>query len=178
MAQHVMSCSSVCHAAEALLAEDSLATFVKRPLTDRVAEDFASYVASQPRWPDTHDLHPMEATHDRIAVIEFAHEGQTLEAATGYGRNLPPRHSPQVASARAAISQVLRVLPDDCAAAAARDASDLLEALRQHTGWRQYIVRLELVRGDTCQRWRRSQGGRGGRGGAAARSPGLLGRCP
>ena len=154
--QRVVCCSSVCDAAEGLLAADCLATFVKRPLTDRVVDAFSSYLASQPSWPDTDDLHPMEATYDRIAVIEFAHEGQTLEAAIGYGRNLPPRHSPQAASASAAIAQVLRVLPDDCAAAAARDASELLEALRQHTGWRQYIVRLELVRGDTCQRWRRS----------------------
>ncbi len=152
--QRVVCCSSVCNAAEALLAADCLATFVKRPLTDRVVDAFSSYLASQPSWPDTDDLHPMEATYDRIAVIEFTHEGQTLEAAIGYGRNLPPRHSPQAASASAAIAQVLRVLPDDCAAAAARDASELLEALRHHTGWRQYIVRLELVRGDTCQRWR------------------------
>ena len=107
---------------------------------------FRSYLASQPSWPDTDGLHPMEATHDRITVIEFAHEGQTLEAAIGYGRNLPPRHSPQAASASAAIAQVLRVLPEACAAAVASDASELLEALRQHTGWRQYIVRLELVR--------------------------------
>ena len=154
--QRVVCCSSVCNAAEALLAADCLATFVKRPLTDRMVDAFSSYLASQPSWPDTDDLHPMEATYDRIAVIEFAREGQTLEAAIGYGRNLPPRHSPQAASASAAIAQVLRVLPDDCAAAAARDASELLEALRHHTGWRQYVVRLELVRGDTCQRWRRS----------------------
>ena len=154
--QRVVCCSSVCNAASELTAADCLATFVKRPLTDRMVDAFSSYLASQPSWPDTDDLHPMEATYDRIAVIEFAHEGQTLEAAIGYGRNLPPRHSPQAASASAAIAQVLRVLPDDCAAAAARDASELLEALRHHTGWRQYIVRLELVRGDTCQRWRRS----------------------
>ena len=154
--QHIVCCSSVCNAAEALLAADCLGTFVKRPLMDHVVDAFSSYLASQPSWPDTHDLHPMEATYDRIAVIEFAHQGQALEAAIGYGRNLPPRHSPQVASASAAIAQVLSVLPVDCAATATRDAYELLEALHQHTGWRQYIVRLELVRGDTCQRWRRS----------------------
>jgi hypothetical protein len=155
--QRVVCSSSVCSAAEALLAPDSLATLVKRSLPKLVADAFSSYVASQPRWPDTHELHPMESTHDRVAVIEFSHEEgrRTLDAATGYGRNLPPRHSPRVASARVAIAQVLCVLPDECAAAAARDASDLLEALRLHTGWRQYIVRLELVRGDTCQKWHR-----------------------
>ena len=154
-AQRVVCCSSVCNAAKALLSADCLAAVVKRRLTDRVVDAFRSYLASRPSWPDTDGLHPMEATHDRIAVIEFAHEGQTLEAAIGYGRNLPPRHSPQAASASAAIAQVLRVLPEACAAAVASDASELLEALRQHTGWRQYIVRLELVRGDTCQRWHR-----------------------
>ena len=155
----VVWCGSVCGAAEALLAADSLATMVKRPLPTRVADSFVRYVASQPCWPNTQELHPMEATHARVAIIEFPSKSplDTIDAAKGYGRGLPPRHHPQVASARAAIAHVLSVLPDECAAAAMLDASDLLSGLRMHhhTKWRQFIVRLELVRGDTCQRWHR-----------------------
>ena len=147
-------CSSVRDAAEALLARDTLASFVKRPLSDRVAGAFARYVASRPRWPDTEDLHPLEATHDRIAIIDFLH-GHTLCSAVGYGKGLPPRHSSDVASASAAIATVLSVLPEELAAAAALDAAELLQALRESSGGRQYILRLELVLGDTCQRWHR-----------------------
>jgi hypothetical protein len=153
----VMCCSSVRRAADALLAEDILATFVKRPLPEHVADAFNRYMASAPRWPDTEGLHPLEATHDRVAIVEFSLEGETVEEASGYGRNLPSRHNPDVASAKSAMAQVFSVLPKECAATATLDASALLEALHHCTGRRQFILRLEYILGDTCQRWHRDQ---------------------
>mmetsp|Transcript_50427 Transcript_50427/g.116398 ORF Transcript_50427/g.116398 Transcript_50427/m.116398 type:complete len:309 (-) Transcript_50427:313-1239(-) len=157
----VTSCRTVCCAAEALASCGCVAALVRRPLAQHVTRAFEEYVASGPRWPDTDELHPMEATHDRLAIIDFSraphhHEqADTLAAATGYGRNLPPRHSTNVASASAAIEAVLSVLPAELADVASRDASELLVALRRHTGRRQFILRLELVLGDTCQQWHR-----------------------
>ena len=64
-----------------------------------------------------------------------------------------------MASARAAIAHVLSVLPAECAEPVARDASELLQSLHRHTGRRQFIMHLELVRGDTCQKWARTSPG-------------------
>jgi len=135
---------------------------VHRPLTDEVVLAFAEYVALRPRWPGAHELHPLEATHGRVAIIDFTaqaprdqSQGDALAGATGYGRDLPPRNSANVASARAAIEVVLSVLPAQLAKVAALDASELLASLRRHTGRRQFILRLELNLGDTCQKWHR-----------------------
>jgi len=152
--ESISCCDTVCGAAEALSADGRVASIVRRPLTDK-ADAFARYVASRPQWPDTHELHPLEATHDRVAILELSHESDCLDDAVGYGRDLPARHSPSVASADNAIAQVLHVLPDELAAAAALDAAELLMALRRHTGRRQFALRLELVLGDTCQKWHR-----------------------
>lgn len=146
------SAASVRLAADALSAEAALASYVERPLPEHVAKSFRSYLASRPTWPDTEHLHPMEATHDRIAIIDFS-RGDTLDSAIGYGRNLPPRHS--AVPAGAAIAHVLSVLPSELATVATLDAIALLDALRRETGRRQYILRLELVLGDTCRRWHR-----------------------
>ena len=65
--QRVVCCGSVCRAAEELLSAESVATWVKRPLPARVADAFRRYVAAQPRWPDAHELHPLEASDTRAA---------------------------------------------------------------------------------------------------------------
>lgn len=149
-------------AAAALEDSECTASLLRRPLNEELLQNFAEYVASEPRWPEAEDLHPLEATWDRIAVIDFSSltggdAGNTgadiLSSAIGYGRGLPPRFSAQVASARVAISEVMRVLPEDLAEVLASDAAELLLALWKHTNRRQFILRLELVLGDTCQKW-------------------------
>jgi len=158
----VTLCSTVCDAAQALSAEHTVATLVqRRPLAEDVARAFDEYVASRPRWPGADELHALEATHGRVAIIDFTSvpqdqaQGDALAGATGYGRDLPPRKSANVASARTAIELVLSVLPAELASVVMNDASELLAALRRHTGRRQFILRLELNLGDTCQRWHR-----------------------
>jgi hypothetical protein len=167
----IASCRSVERAAAALKEGSCIASFVTRPLSNVVSQQFAEYVATRPKWEESEHQHPMEATVDRVVVIDFQSKlgrstagttnavGQALPSdgglfgAIGYGRGLPPRASPQVASAAQAISQVVRVLPPELADIVANDAAELLLGLRVHTNRRQFIVRLELVVGDTCQRW-------------------------
>jgi len=149
----VKMCPSVDSAAAALLDRDCVASFVRRPLLD--TDGFADYVASRPEWPDCHEFHPLEATWDRVVLIEFSSVSDNddpLSRARGYGKGLPPKNR-QGAPASRAIAEVTSVLPDNLAQVVVEDASKLLLSLHRHTGRRLFIMRLELVRGDTCQRW-------------------------
>merc|ERR1740130_1257407 len=110
----VICCDSADDAAKVLCSDGCVATLVNRPRAEEVQRMCFEYVATRPRWPDTHELNPLEATHDRVAVIDFSRvsqdctlTGPCLEGATGYGNNLPPRNSADVASASAAIAEVL-----------------------------------------------------------------------
>jgi len=153
----VRVCTSIEGAAKALPSVECVASLVRRPLAAELAKEVASYLADTPRWPDTEHLHPLEASWDRIAVIDFSgvpleHE-DALSAAIAYGAGLPPRFSPAPASAVQGLSRVVSVLPEAIAAQVTRDATSLLLSLRAETRFRQYILRLELVQGDTCQKW-------------------------
>lgn len=156
----VTSCPSVNSAAALLIDSECIASTVKRPLGDGDMRGFADYLASCQHWPDTEHLHPMEPTRDRVAIIDFskapsaqASDADGLHAAIGYGQGLPPRFSDQVASANQAIAQVMKVLPEHLATVTTADATELLVALREHTGRRQFKIHLELVLGDTCRKW-------------------------
>lgn len=151
-------CASVADAAAALADTDCIAALVRRPLVEDTLSGFAEYIESRPQWPNIDELRPLEATCDRVAVIDFSDvasdDTDPLKVARGYGRNLPPRGTAgKEASAKAAIVQVFKVLPESLRMVAAGDAISLLLALRAHTGRQQYILRMELVRGDTCQKW-------------------------
>lgn len=153
----VMLCSSIEDAAQAVPSVDCVASLVRRPLAAELAKEVARYLADAPRWPDVEHLHPLEASWDRVAVVDFSgvpleHE-DPLAAAISYGAGLPPRFSPAPATAFQGISRVVSVLPEAIAAQVLQDATNLLLALRSATRFRQYILRLELVQGDTCQKW-------------------------
>jgi len=152
-AHSVLIHGSVDTAAAALLSEGTSAVLVPRLLKNGC--DFSDYVASCPGWPDDEDRHPLEASWDRIAIIDFeaASAGCSLGAAIGYGRGLPPRNSEVRASASDALLEVTRPLPEALAAVVRHDAADILCALQRHTGRRQFLVRLEFVVGDTCPKW-------------------------
>ena len=151
----VLNRASVDAAAAALLAADTSAVLVPRPLEDGLGRAFAEYVASCPDWPDAEERHPLEASWDRVAIIDFLEkaEGSSLEGAIGYGRGLPPRNSADRASAIDALAKVTQPLPQALANFVQHDAIDTVCALRQHTGRPQFLVRLEFVVGDTCPKW-------------------------
>jgi len=155
----VVECASFAEAVEALPRTDCVASLVRRTLDEDISQAFAAYLSSRSRsaWPEAEGLHPLEASVDRVAVIDFSAVGlkheDGLGAAVAYGRGLPPRFSPAPASARQAIDRMVSVLPAQLADVVSRDASALLLALWTHTGRRQYILKLELVLGDTCQKW-------------------------
>merc|ERR1712217_486685 len=72
------------------------------------------------------------------------------------GRNLPRRGAVPSANAYRGVAEVVSVFPDGPARrGVARDAEALLHALWTKTGAKVYQVRLEHVRGDTCQKWHR-----------------------
>eukprot|EP00927_Polykrikos_kofoidii_P059698 TRINITY_DN54839_c0_g1_i1.p1 TRINITY_DN54839_c0_g1~~TRINITY_DN54839_c0_g1_i1.p1 ORF type:complete len:312 (+),score=60.13 TRINITY_DN54839_c0_g1_i1:77-1012(+) len=157
--ESVVTSSNVAEAAAAFVGDGISAALVQRSLSKDMLLRFAEYVESCPRWPDVEDYHPLEATWDRVALIEFSDatfgksKDISLNTARGYGKNLPPRNSIATASAFSAIEEVVRVLPRDLQAVVANDAEELLHSLHNGTGWSIYQLRLELVLGDTCQRW-------------------------
>lgn len=119
-----------------------------------------SYLSTKPVWPDTEDYHPLDATHDRVALIDFkgvpSDDADPLVAAIAMGRNLARRDAVQNSNAYHGVAEVVSVLPvgpgRDCVK---RDAEELLRGLWRETKATVYQVRLELVRGDTCQKWHR-----------------------
>ena len=153
LGRSVLNCGSLDAAAAALLAATTGAVLVQRPFEDGLRRAFADYVASCPQWPYAEERHPLEASWDRVAVVDFLDKESSLEGAVGYGRGLPPRNSADRASVDDALTEVIRPLPEALAAIVRRDAADTLRALRQHTGSLQFLVRLEFVVGDTCPSW-------------------------
>jgi len=153
----VHDCPTLKEAAASLMRPDCAAAHVQRPLDSDVAKAVAVYVTSAPRWPGAEEYHPLEATWDLACVIDFTNVPldhlDPLGAGIAYGRWLPPRSSPQPASSRAGIATVLSVLPEELKTSLAADAAELLLALRSQTSRRQYKLSLELILGDTCQKW-------------------------
>jgi len=134
---------------------DAVAAYFRRPLGVSAARGFEEYLSAKPAWPGWEERDPREASMDRVVIIDFGacpHDPD-LDLATGYGVGLPGRYSAQVASGTRAVAHVLCVLPEGIRSLVASDAAALLVALRAQTGYRQYIVRLEKVVGDTCLRW-------------------------
>lgn len=135
---------------------------VRRP-SEKCADSLKclnEYLNSKPVWPDTEDYHPLEATYDRVALIDFAgvpsDDTDPLAAAVSMGRNLPRRGAVPMADAYRGVAEVVSVLPDGPARdGVARDAEGLLCELWRNTQATVYQVRLEMVRGDTCQKWHR-----------------------
>lgn len=155
-AARVIPCESIDDAASTLNDVDCVAAMMRRSLDNETEQAFIEYLDARPRWPRMDDLHPLEATLDRVAIIDFSRApagADGLCGAIGYGAGLPPRRSPDVASAEAALVEVASVLPEKLGKIIIEDASRLLSALRRSTRRRQYKLMLELVRGDTCQKW-------------------------
>lgn len=156
--ENITTASSLESAAACLVDSKCIASVFSRSLPESLAAEFLDYCTCRPQWPNTDDYHPLEATWDRVAVIEFrcpTDDSSTdpLSQAIGYGRNLPPRFSPNVASAKIAISEVTKVLPAKLASFCSRDAAELLTALHKQTGHTSFKFMLDFVLGDTCQRW-------------------------
>eukprot|EP00440_Ansanella_granifera_P034065 gb/GFBE01036953.1/.p1 GENE.gb/GFBE01036953.1/~~gb/GFBE01036953.1/.p1 ORF type:complete len:295 (+),score=39.02 gb/GFBE01036953.1/:1-885(+) len=155
--KEIVHSASVDGAAAELLSSHCIASVFTRPLAETTAQEIAEYMKSRPQWPDTEDCHPLEATWDRVALVDFSRTSpdskDPLAEAIAYGRNLPPRASAEVASGHRAIAEVTRVLPASLAAVVSSDAAELLTALHKHSGFKEFKLMLEYVRGDTCQRW-------------------------
>lgn len=162
VAPSLVESSSLLSGAVALDNVDSDVVLIRRPpeQCSDVLQCLQEYLSTDPVWPDTEDYHPLEATHDRVALIDFKgvpfDTADPLAAAIAMGRNLPRRGAAQSANAYRGVAEVVSVLPIGSGRdGVARDAEELLRALWKETRATVYQVRLELVRGDTCQKWHR-----------------------
>lgn len=155
----IVICDSLEVGAKSLSDDHCAVVLVRRSLPVVITSWFDKYLKSPVDWPDMDGLHPMEATIDRVAFMDFGGvvrdgDGDPLEAAQSFGRNLPPRGSGREANVYAGLAEVVKVLPDEMARkVVVEDAQGALRALFRNTQATEFIVRLEFVRGDTCQKW-------------------------
>merc|ERR1719350_2062620 len=88
----VVETSSLATGARVLAEPGSDSVIVRRSLIPDALQSLEEYLASEPAWPDTEDYHPLEATYDRVALIDFAgvpsESAQPLAAASAFGRHL------------------------------------------------------------------------------------------
>eukprot|EP00931_Biecheleriopsis_adriatica_P114753 TRINITY_DN90665_c0_g1_i1.p1 TRINITY_DN90665_c0_g1~~TRINITY_DN90665_c0_g1_i1.p1 ORF type:complete len:267 (+),score=35.18 TRINITY_DN90665_c0_g1_i1:118-918(+) len=153
-------CSEVRLGAAQLSDNGFSAVIVQRTLPANLAIQFDAFVkAPTDGWPSQD---PRDATWDSCALIDFtgvpAEHGDPFAAGRAYGARLPPRNSGKAANVYDGLAQVFSLLPDEgtapgMRATVAEDAKALLLALREQTAAPQFTVRLELVVGDTCQKW-------------------------
>lgn len=151
---------SIISGVRSLCKPDYDAVLVRRRNIASLLNQIDEYMESGPVWPNTDEHHPMDATIDRVALIDFSSVTSShtdpLAIACAYGRNLPPRCAVPNATARMGVAEVLSVLPEGVVrSAVTEDAEAMLLAVWKHTQVSQLQLRLEFIRGDTCQKWHR-----------------------
>eukprot|EP00928_Gymnodinium_smaydae_P021150 TRINITY_DN1822_c1_g4_i1.p1 TRINITY_DN1822_c1_g4~~TRINITY_DN1822_c1_g4_i1.p1 ORF type:complete len:284 (-),score=53.44 TRINITY_DN1822_c1_g4_i1:24-875(-) len=162
-ASSVAVCTEVFAGASRLADRSCGAVIVQRPLAEELQRRFEDFVAGPAADADWPSRDPRDATWDFCALVDFSglpphFEGDPLAEGQAFGARLPARGSGREASVRDALRGLCALLPDETEAPGLRklvldDFEKILLALREHTSASEYKVGLELIVGDTCQKW-------------------------